>query len=40
LKEIWGKERAAPLGGGTDLRLSPHRHDTDGFFATVLRRLS
>src|SRR6185369_4596585 len=26
LKEIWGKERATPLGG-TDLRLSPQQHD-------------
>jgi 16S rRNA (cytosine967-C5)-methyltransferase len=39
LKEIWGKERALPLGGGTVLRLSPHQHDTDGFFAAVLRRV-
>jgi 16S rRNA (cytosine967-C5)-methyltransferase len=39
LKEIWGKERAGPLGDGTFLRLEPHRHDTDGFFAAVLRRV-
>jgi 16S rRNA (cytosine967-C5)-methyltransferase len=39
LKEIWGSERALPLGGGSVLRLSPERHDTDGFFAAVLRRL-
>jgi 16S rRNA (cytosine967-C5)-methyltransferase len=39
LKEIWGKERALPLGGGDVLRLAPHRHDTDGFFAAVLRRV-
>src|SRR5205814_2551851 len=39
LKEIWGKERALPLGGGTVLRLSPQQHDTDGFFAAVLRRV-
>jgi 16S rRNA (cytosine967-C5)-methyltransferase len=39
LKEIWGKERALPLGDGTHLRLSPQRHDTDGFFAAVLRRV-
>jgi 16S rRNA (cytosine967-C5)-methyltransferase len=38
LKEIWGAERAVPLGGGNVLRLSPHQHDTDGFFAAVLRR--
>lgn len=39
LKEIWGKERAVPLGGGDVLRLYPHRHDTDGFFAAVMRRV-
>jgi 16S rRNA (cytosine967-C5)-methyltransferase len=39
LKEIWGKERALPLGGGDVLRLSPHQNDTDGFFAAVLRRV-
>jgi 16S rRNA (cytosine967-C5)-methyltransferase len=39
LKEIWGKERAEPLGGGTLLRLTPQAHDTDGFFAAVLRRV-
>lgn len=39
LKDIWGKERALPLGGGDFLRLAPHRHDTDGFFAAVLRRV-
>ena len=39
IKEIWGKERALPLGGGSVLRLSPHIHDTDGFFAAVLRRV-
>ena len=38
LKEIWGKERAQPLGGGEVLRLSPEQHDTDGFFAAFLRR--
>jgi len=37
LKEIWGKERANELGGDL-LRLAPQRHDTDGFFAAVLRR--
>ena len=36
--EIWSKERAAPLGGGTFLRLSPQHHYTDGFFCAVLRR--
>ena len=39
LKEIWGKARAAEVGDGTFLRLLPHVHDTDGFFATVLRRI-
>ncbi len=39
LKEIFGKERAAQLGDGMNLRLYPHRHDTDGFFAAVLRRI-
>jgi 16S rRNA (cytosine967-C5)-methyltransferase len=40
LKEIWGKERAARLGDETFLRLLPHVHDTDGFFAAVLRRIA
>jgi 16S rRNA (cytosine967-C5)-methyltransferase len=39
LKEIWGKPRALELGDGTFLRLFPHRHDTDGFFAATLRRV-
>ncbi|MBN2577155.1 MAG: RsmB/NOP family class I SAM-dependent RNA methyltransferase [Deltaproteobacteria bacterium] len=39
LRGIWGKERAAALGDGTFLRLLPHVHDTDGFFAAVLRRV-
>jgi 16S rRNA (cytosine967-C5)-methyltransferase len=39
LKEIWGKARAATLGDETFLRLLPHVHDTDGFFAAVLRRV-
>jgi 16S rRNA (cytosine967-C5)-methyltransferase len=39
LKEIWGKERALTAGDGSMLRLSPQKHDTDGFFAAVLRRL-
>jgi len=38
LKEIWGKARAAQVGDGNFLRLLPHVHDTDGFFAAVLRR--
>jgi 16S rRNA (cytosine967-C5)-methyltransferase len=39
VKEIWGRERAAALGDGMTLRLSPQAHDTDGFFAAVLRRV-
>ncbi len=39
LKEIWGKDRAAQVGDGVFLRLLPHVHDTDGFFAAVLRRV-
>ncbi len=38
--EIWGTERAMQVcdATGTTLRMLPHRHDTDGFFAAVLRR--
>jgi 16S rRNA (cytosine967-C5)-methyltransferase len=36
--EIWGGARAAALGAGDFLKLLPHRHGTDGFFAAVLRR--
>jgi 16S rRNA (cytosine967-C5)-methyltransferase len=38
--EIWGRERAQPLVDESErfLKLLPHRHDTDGFFAAVLRR--
>jgi len=39
VKEIWGRERAEKLGDGSTLHLFPHRHDTDGFFAAVLRRV-
>jgi 16S rRNA (cytosine967-C5)-methyltransferase len=39
VKEIWGRERAERMGDGMTLRLSPDRHDTDGFFAAVLRRV-
>jgi 16S rRNA (cytosine967-C5)-methyltransferase len=38
-KEIWGRERAERVGDGMTLQLKPHRHDTDGFFAAVLRRV-
>ncbi len=38
--EIWGSERAFPLtsGGTPFLTMLPHRHDTDGFFAALLRK--
>jgi 16S rRNA (cytosine967-C5)-methyltransferase len=38
--EILGLERAAPLNdpSGRFLKTLPHRHNTDGFFAAVLRR--
>ncbi|MDB4965670.1 MAG: hypothetical protein JWN44_1359 [Myxococcales bacterium] len=39
-KEILGKARAEQIGDGQRLRLLPHIHDTDGFFAAVLRRTS
>jgi 16S rRNA (cytosine967-C5)-methyltransferase len=39
LKEIFGKPRAEQVGDGINLRLWPHKHDTDGFFAAVLRRV-
>jgi 16S rRNA (cytosine967-C5)-methyltransferase len=39
-KEILGSERALAIGDGRRLRLEPHVHDTDGFFAAVLRRRS
>jgi 16S rRNA (cytosine967-C5)-methyltransferase len=37
-KEILGRERALEIGDGIRLRLTPHEHGTDGFFAAVLRR--
>jgi hypothetical protein len=37
-KEILGKARALEIGDGDRLRLLPHRHGTDGFFAVVLRK--
>jgi 16S rRNA (cytosine967-C5)-methyltransferase len=37
-KEILGGERARAVGDGERLRLLPHVHDCDGFFAAVLRR--
>jgi 16S rRNA (cytosine967-C5)-methyltransferase len=38
LKAIWGAERASAVGDGTYLKVTPHRHGTDGFFGAVLRR--
>jgi 16S rRNA (cytosine967-C5)-methyltransferase len=40
VKELWGRARVTELGQADDgfLRLSPAQHDTDGFFAAVLRR--
>ena len=38
LTEILG-DRAAALGDGHALTVTPHRHGTDGFFAQVLRRI-
>ncbi|MBI5851254.1 MAG: RsmB/NOP family class I SAM-dependent RNA methyltransferase [Planctomycetes bacterium] len=42
VKEILGKEAAAPITdpSGTFLRLRPHVHGMDGFFAAVIRRRS
>ena len=37
-KEILGRARALEIGDGTRLRLLPHVHDSDGFFAAVMRR--
>ena len=41
VKEIWGKARVEALGQADDgfLRLDPSRHDADGFFAAILRRV-
>ena len=39
-REILGGDRAAQIGDRDRLRLFPHVHDTDGFFAAVLRRIS
>ena len=38
--ELLGPERARGVGAGRDLRLWPHRHGTDGFFAAAFRRRS
>lgn len=40
LKEFLGRERAGRISdaSGNFLKLLPHRHGTDGFFAAVLRR--
>jgi len=39
VKEIWGRARAEQVGDGLSLQVLPHRHDTDGFYAAVLRRV-
>jgi len=39
VKEIWGKARAETVGDGLSLQVLPHTHDTDGFYAAVLRRV-
>ena len=37
--EVWAEENAGPVPAeGPYLRLSPGKHDTDGFFAAVLER--
>lgn len=38
IKSFLGRERAEAIGDGVSLRLLPHVHGTDGFFAAVLRR--
>jgi 16S rRNA (cytosine967-C5)-methyltransferase len=35
-----GIDRAQALGAGDSLRLWPHKHGTDGFYAVALRRVS
>jgi 16S rRNA (cytosine967-C5)-methyltransferase len=37
-KEILGSARASEIGDGERLRCAPDTHDSDGFFAAVLRR--
>jgi 16S rRNA (cytosine967-C5)-methyltransferase len=39
LTELLG-ERAHALGDGTALRVTPHRHGTDGFYAQVMQRVA
>jgi len=39
VKAVWSRARAEELGDGTFLRMLPHEHGTDGFFAAVLRRV-
>ncbi len=40
LKEILSREVAESRGDGQVLRVLPHLHDTDGFYAAVMRRRS
>lgn len=39
LPEIWNKHRLWQDGLGNYMRLSPHKDGTDGFFATILKRI-
>ena len=39
VKEVWGRARAATVGDELSLRMYPQTHDTDGFYAAVLRRV-
>ena len=39
LAERFGAERAAALGDGDALIVTPDRHGTDGFYARVFRRI-
>ena len=38
LSQVWGEAKAAELGDGKDMIVTPDRHRTDGFFASVMRR--
>lgn len=39
LQEVLGADRARQLGDGDTLRLFPHRHGTDGFFTSIMKRV-
>ena len=38
LSQVWGEAKANQLGDGKDMIVTPDRHRTDGFFASVMRR--